>query len=170
DYYLKGQAQLTEAEEHGLKIFNDTAKGNCAACHPSTPDPYTGLVLFTDYTYDNLGVPVNPRVKDLDKKYKPDLGLGAIVKQASQNGKFKVPTLRNVAVTAPYFHNGVFKTLEEVMDFYNDRDSGRFGEPEVKENVNTDELGNLKLSKQEMDDVVAFMKTLTDGYLQQPVR
>ena len=164
DYYQKGLVQLTDQEMRGLEIFNDTVKAKCAACHPTTPDPHTNAVLFTDYTYDNIGLPINPHLIELNKDYKPDLGLGAILKKPSENGKFKVPTLRNVAITAPYFHNGVFKTLEEVMDFYNARDSGKFGPPEVKENVNTEELGDLKLTEQEMSDVVAFMKTLTDGY------
>ncbi len=149
----------------GLEIFNDTLKAKCAACHPTTPDPHTNAVLFTDYTYDNIGLPINPHLIELNKDYKPDLGLGAILKKPSENGKFKVPTLRNVAITAPYFHNGVFKTLEEVMQFYNSRDSGKFGPPEVAENVNMEELGDLKLTDQEMNDVVAFMRTLTDGYV-----
>ncbi len=164
DYYIRGQLKLTDEEMRGLKIFNDTLKGNCAACHPSTPDPLSNAILFTDYTYDNLGVPVNEALKKLDSGFVPDLGLGAFLKKPSENGKFKVSTLRNIANTAPYFHNGVFKTLEEVMDFYNDRDSGKFGPPEVTENVNHDELGNLKLTDQEMKDVIAFLKTLSDGY------
>lgn len=164
DYYMRGQEQFTAQEQLGLKIFNDPAKGNCAACHPSTPDAVSGAILFTDFTYDNLGVPCNPEVCKLDIEYKPDLGLGAIIKKASENGKFKVPTLRNVAVTSPYFHNGVFKTLEEVMRFYNERDKGIFDKPEIAENVNMEELGNLKLTEKEIAAVVAFMKTLTDGY------
>ncbi len=164
DLYIKGQVQLSDDEMQGLKIFNDTLKGNCASCHPSTPDPFTHAILFTDFTYDNLGIPANPELIKLDKDYKPDLGLGAIVKQSAENGKFKVPTLRNIANTAPYFHNGVYKTLEEVMQFYNSRDKGKFGPPETAENVNRKELGNLKLSEKEMKDVIAFMKTLTDDY------
>lgn len=170
DYYLKGQVKLTDQEMRGLEIFNDTLKAKCSACHPSTADPHTNAVLFTDFTYDNIGLPVNPHLIELNKDYKPDLGLGAILKQASENGKFKVPTLRNVAITAPYFHNGVFKTLEEVMQFYNSRDSGKFGPPEVAENVNMEELGDLKLTDLEMNDVVAFMKTLTDGYNIQEIK
>ncbi|HZV68008.1 MAG TPA: cytochrome c peroxidase [Saprospiraceae bacterium] len=164
DFYIKGQAQLTDEELRGMKIFNDTLTAKCASCHPTTPDPYTNAILFTDYTYDNLGIPANPELIKLDKNYKRDLGLGAIVKQTTENGKFKVSTLRNIANTAPYFHNGVFKTLEEVMQFYNSRNTGKFGPPEVAENVNQDELGDLKLTDQEMKDVIAFLKTLTDGY------
>ncbi len=83
-----------------------------------------------------------------------------------KKGKFKVPTLRNVAKTGPYLHNGLFDTLKEVVDFYNERDiSSRWDKSEVSENVNTEELGDLKLSKNEVDAIVAFMKTLTDGHV-----
>ena len=117
DYYKKGQATLTEEELLGLQLFNDPKKGNCAACHPSGADARTGKILFTDFTYDNIGLPANPEiVKRQKNNYQPDMGLGAIVKKAVENGKFKVPTLRNVALTAPYFHNGVFRNLGEEIN------------------------------------------------------
>jgi cytochrome c peroxidase len=72
--------------------------------------------------------------------------------------------LRNVAISAPYFHNGFYNTLEEVVHFYNSRDVEAFPTAEVTETVNHDELGNLGLTLQEEKDIVAFMKTLTDGY------
>ncbi len=166
DYYLKGLVKLTKQEERGLKLFNDEKKGNCAACHPSTPDPISGAVLFTDFTYDNLGVPANPEVIKLDKDYKCDCGLGTIVKSLEEEGKFKVPTLRNIARTAPYFHNGAFKTLEDVVRFYSHRDVDtiKFGPAEVPRNVNKDELGNLGLTEDEVKDIAAFMRALSDGY------
>lgn len=166
DYYKKGLVKLTAQEERGLKLFNDEKKGNCAACHPSTPDPITGAILFTDFTYDNLGVPANPKLIELDKDYKMDCGLGSVVKCLEDEGKFKVPTLRNIDRTAPYFHNGVFKTLEEVVRFYNSRDVDtlKFGPAEVNRNVNKDELGNLGLTEDEVKDIAAFMRTLSDGY------
>ena len=83
--------------------------------------------------------------------------------QITEDGKFKVPTLRNIAITAPYMHNGVFDNLSDVVNFYNTRDIDGVV-PEVSSNVNTDELGNLGLSPQEVDDLVAFLGTLTDGY------
>jgi cytochrome c peroxidase len=96
----------------------------------------------------------------------PDMGLGAIVNDPEQNGKFKVMTLRNIALTAPYSHNGYFKTLGEIVHFYNTRDvPGLWPAPDVAENVNMTELGNLGLSAVEEDDIVAFLKTLSDGYL-----
>lgn len=165
DFYKQGKAELTQEELLGLQLFEDPEKGNCAACHPTQKDEKTGVILFTDFTYDNIGLPASEEVKArLKDKYQPDLGLGTIVKGRKQNGKFRVPSLRNVAVTAPYFHNGSFKSLEETVQFYNQRDTGKFGMPEVAENVNRDELGNLKLSETEIKAIVAFMKTLTDGY------
>jgi cytochrome c peroxidase len=173
DAYLEGKVQLSESEKRGLDLFNDEKKGNCAACHPSEKSEDGSHPLFTDYSYDNIGV---PKLKEspfyhVDAKFNPegdkvvDLGLGAIVKNPEENGKFKVPTLRNVALTAPYMHNGAFKTLDEVVKFYNSRDkSSKWGTPEVGENVNKDELGDLKLSAQEEKDIVAFMKTMSDGY------
>jgi len=93
-----------------------------------------------------------------------DLGLGGVVKKPEENGKFRVPTLRNTAVTAPYIHNGVFKTLRQVVAFYNTRDVGPWPAPEVSQNVNREELGNLGLTEQEVEDIAVFLRTLTDGY------
>ncbi|MBI3520674.1 MAG: c-type cytochrome [Bacteroidetes bacterium] len=171
DYYLKGQASLTAQELRGMKIFTDTLKGKCANCHIIEPDEETGKVLFTDFTYDNIGLPKNTNnpYYTMAPNYNPmgasyiDYGLGAFLNNSSFNGQFKVPSLRNVAISAPYFHNGVFNTLEETVRFYNSRDS-LFPNPEVPANVNREELGKLKLSAQEEKDLVAFLKTLTDGY------
>jgi len=95
----------------------------------------------------------------------PDKGLGAIVNDSAQNGKFKVMSLRNIALTAPYSHNGYFKTLGEIVHFYNTRDiPGMWPPADVSENMNTTELGNLGLTLQEEENIVAFLLTLTDGY------
>jgi cytochrome c peroxidase len=165
DHYLAGTASLTAQEQEGLELFNGKAK--CAGCHPSTPGTYSAKPLFTDYTYDNLGVPKNP--DNPFYKTNPgfvDRGLGEVLKDPSQYGKFKVPTLRNVAVAAPYSHNGYFKTLKEIVQFYNTRDlpGANWPKPEVAENVNHSEVGNLGLTDDEVDAIVAFMATLTDGY------
>ena len=175
DYYLAGKAELSTEEKRGLELFEAEEKGNCAACHISNSENTDLPPLFTDFTYDNLGVPKNPknRIYKMDKQFNPhgdafvDKGLGASIRvsRAEHDGKFKVNTLRNIDKTAPYMHNGVFTTLKEVVDFYNTRDvSDKWGKPEVSENVNDEELGDLKLNEQEIDDIVAFMKTLTDGY------
>lgn len=192
DAYLAGKAKLTGQEMRGLELFEREDKGNCAACHASRPDEDENAgvpPLFTDFTYDNLGVPKNPhnrfysmkRTFNPDGKHFVDKGLGGFVNSPAEDGKFKVPTLRNIALTAPYMHNGYFMTLKGVVDFYNTRDTkpvcpqefleedkaitqGCWPAAEVAENVNTDELGDLKLSAQEVDDIVAFMHTLTDGW------
>jgi cytochrome c peroxidase len=172
DHWLRGDATLTKQEVRGLKLFDDPDKGNCAACHPSVPATDGSPPLFTDFTYDNLGVPRNPEnpFYILPKELNPDgldfidLGLGAILDDPAENGKFRVPTLRNVEVTGPYLHNGVFKTMFQVLAFYNTRDIIDWPDPEVKANVNREELGNLELTNEELEDIVAFLKTLTDGW------
>ena len=156
---------LTTTQLKGLALFNDPSKGNCAACHVTTDyDDGSGNVLpplFTDFTYDNLGIPANQRVYDLAGT-STDYGLGGRLGEPAEDGKFKVPTLRNVARTAPYGHNGFFPTLKEITNFYNPRDVAVWDPPEVSENVNVDELGDLGLTRQEEWAIVAFMRTLTD--------
>lgn len=171
DYYLVGKTRLTAQEQWGLKLFN--TKGLCNKCHISKPlkgpDGSTIPPLFTDFTYDNLGIPrsTNPAIAQAPV----DLGLGgrpeiaALDPKGLQKGKFKVPTLRNIGLTAPYGHNGYFATLTEIVDFYNTAGlPGRWPKPEVVQNVNREEMGNLKLTKKEVAAIVAFMNTLNDGY------
>lgn len=178
DAYLAGKVDLSIQENRGLAVFE--GKAGCAACHPNRPGPDALRPLFTDFTYDNIGLPRNPAnpfyaqppsVNPHGAAY-VDVGLGAnprVVKDGASRanrGRFKVSTLRNVALTAPYFHNGIFTTLKEAVAFYNRRDLEplRFGPPEVPETVNRAELGNLGLSDEEEDALVAFLETLTDGY------
>jgi cytochrome c peroxidase len=186
DFYLAGKTKLTALEQRGLKLFEDEKKSKCAECHPSKPVTASGgrqlPPLFTDFTYDNLGLPRNVNIPGNPK---PDPGLAGHPQLAgkpaagAELGKHKVMGLRNIAITAPYGHNGVFRSLEEIVHFYNTRDSKPdvcrdnndpgFGKtcwpvPEVRENVNTEELGNLKLTADEEAALVAFLKTLTDGY------
>ncbi|HXU26705.1 MAG TPA: cytochrome c peroxidase [Bacteroidia bacterium] len=174
DYYLKGQATLTAQELSGMQLFIDTLKGQCANCHLVTPDPVSGKILFTDFTYTNDGVPKNPNnpFYTVSSAFNPagvnyiDVGLGGFLNNHDYDGMFKVSTLRNVAVSAPYFHNGSFNSLEDVVHFYNTRDVPNSGFPasEITSTVDTAETGNLKLTTQEEKDIVAFLKTLTDGY------
>jgi cytochrome c peroxidase len=169
---LRGETELSEQELRGLEFFEAEDKGNCSACHPSKPAEDGSPPLLTDFTYDNLGTPRNPEnpFYSLPLELNPDgfafvdLGLGKTVNDPAQNGKFRVPTLRNVAVTAPYMHNGVFKTLFNVVAFYNSRDVAEWPAPEVSANVNVEELGKLGLTNQELEDLVAFLRTLTDGW------
>jgi cytochrome c peroxidase len=171
DYWLKGQAKLSGQEQWGLALFR--GKGQCAACHVEP--------LFTDFTYDNLGVPKNPEnpATIADPSW-ADPGLGGFLKNAGYDesiwgpelGKQKVPTLRNVDLrptkkfVKAYSHNGYFKSLEEIVHFYNTRDVPGAGwpAPEVATTVNTSEMGNLGLNHGEELAIVAFLKTLSDGY------
>lgn len=178
DYWLKGQAKLTGQEERGLALFRGKAK--CANCHVP-PN-------FTDFTYDNLGVPgnpLNPFYNELE--WNPaganwvDTGLGGFLEAAGYDktvwspewGKHKVPTLRNVDLrptkkfVKAYGHNGYFKSLEEIVHFYNTRDVPGAGwpPPEVADNINTAEMGNLGLNHGEELAIVEFLRTLSDGYM-----
>ncbi len=170
DYFLNGEVTLTDREILGLALFE--GKGNCSACHPSNVNRDGSHPLFTDYTYDNLGIPKNAEnpyyYLSHDLNFEGvnyiDLGLGGTLKVPAENGKFKVPTLRNVAKTAPYLHNGVFKSLRQVVVFYSTRDIGPWPSPEVPDNVNHDELGALGLTEQEIDDIVVFLNTMTYDY------
>jgi cytochrome c peroxidase len=203
DYSLKGMAKLTKEERRGFALFE--GKGKCKLCHPSS-----GMQpLFTDFTYDNLGVPKNPEnpFYYADPEFNPlgydwvDEGLGGVLASrtdyeefAQENlGKQKVPTLRNVGkgsceaeplnpdcIVKAYSHNGYFKTLEGIVHFYNTRDvldtcPGDYTEaealaancwpaPEISQNVNTSELGDLGLTPDEEAAIVAFLKTLSDGF------
>ena len=95
-----------------------------------------------------------------------DLGLGGVLNDANENGKFRVPTLRNIGTTGPYMHNGLFNSLQEVMEFYNTRDTNPLQAPaEVNDNLDR-RIGNLQLTEDEINDVIAFLNTLTDGYIQ----
>jgi len=190
DAYLAGKASLTEEEMRGLSLFEDPMKGNCAACHPSRPSADVPKPLFTDFTYDNLGVPKNPHNDFywMPTQFNPDgekfvdVGLGKTTGDVGDDGKFKVPTLRNLALTGAYMHNGYFDTLKGVVDFYNTRDVkpacanpltseadalllGCWPAAEVALNVNVDELGNLRLASSEVRDIVVFLGTLTDGWV-----
>ena len=192
DLFLAGNATLSERELRGLALFNDPTKGNCAACHPSTRGADGSPPMFTDFTYDNLGVPRNPDIPaNADPNYF-DLGLCGpfrtdLAARSDLCGAFKVPTLRNVAVTAPYFHNGRFKTLREVVAFYVRRDThpeqfyplkadgtvNKFDDlpAQYHANVNVTEPpydrrpGQApRMNDDEIDLVVEFLHTLTDGY------
>jgi cytochrome c peroxidase len=191
DQWQQGKASLTDAEQRGLLVFNAADKGNCASCHPSVSAKASGRKpLFTDFGYDNVGVPRNPanRFYAMPAQFNPDglqfvdIGLGAVVFRGFTRGQFKAPTLRNIAVTGPYMHNGYFKTLRGVVDFYNTRDvkptcadpftteakalrQGCWPAAEVVETVNKTDMGHLGLSEQEVDDLVAFLGTLTDGWV-----
>jgi cytochrome c peroxidase len=191
DAFLAGKAQLSPAEERGLALFEDAEKGNCAACHPSRPAADGSPPLFTDFTYDNVGLPRNAHIPANADPAFFDLGLcGPERKDLAARhdlcGAFKVPSLRNVARTAPYFHNGAFDTLRDAVDFYVRRDTDpglwypkaasgvrKFDDlpAGLAGSVNTTEVpydrragGTPALTPAEVDDLVAFLATLDDGY------
>ena len=204
DYSFIGQTKLTKQEQLGFALFR--GKGKCHRCHIGNGQQ----ALFTDFTYDNLGVPRNPENPFYtEPAFNPDGfdwvdgGLGSFLETrlldyasyADANmGKQKVPTLRNVGkgsceaepenpdcIIKAYTHNGYFKSLKGTVHFYNTRDikpdcvdpftseaealaQDCWPVPEVAENVNMDELGNLGLTPEEEDAIVAFMMTLSDGF------
>jgi len=165
DFVEAGMTSYSDQEARGKALFE--GKAQCALCHVTTPaegpDGKMYPAVFTDFTYDNIGVPRNTSVPGNPPA---DIGLGATTGDAADNGKHKVMSLRNIAVTAPYGHNGFFASLEEIVHFYNTRDvaSEGWAVPEIMANVNADELGDLGLTVSEEADIVAFMKTLTDEY------
>jgi cytochrome c peroxidase len=186
DAVLRGQVRFTEQEERGLSLFTIAQKGNCAECHAvkaDSRDPRDWL--FTDFGFHAIGVPRN---RDIAKEGEHDLGWcaaqpGGARANARWCGWFKTPTLRNVALTAPYMHNGRFATLRDAVAFYATRDT----HPErwFADGTKFDDLpeamrGNVDLetrpyhrrpgqrpalNDEEIDDVVAFLRTLTDGYV-----
>ncbi|MAT68946.1 MAG: cytochrome C [Planctomycetaceae bacterium] len=193
DYYLQGQVNLTALEADGLRTFEGKGKcADCHTSQPGPNDEpplftdfsYANLGVPKNeenpfYDMDEVlvdGQPVNPAG---DAWVDPGLG-GFLASQTDEPtwtamaddnmGKHKTPTLRNVALsfedgfTRAYMHNGVFKTLEEVVSFYNTRDTATWPAPEVADNLETATVGNLGLNAYQEEAIVAFMKTLTDGY------
>jgi cytochrome c peroxidase len=194
DAYLRGKGTLSAAEQRGLALFNDSKKGNCASCHPSQIR-HDGFPNFTDFGYNALGVPRNRTLPANADPAFHDLGLCGplrtdLAAHAAYCGEFRVPSLRNVALRRAFFHNGVFHTLDDVLAFYVERDvsPGKWypkvdrtsdGKVEAfddlpatyRANVNRDPPFGGKpgaapaLSKAEIRDVIAFLKTLTDADL-----
>jgi cytochrome c peroxidase len=192
DDFLSGKVMLSDAELRGLALFSRPDKGNCQACHPSARGADGAAPVFTDYTYDNLGLPRNAEIPaNMDPAYF-DLGLCGPFRtdlEARRDlcGAFKVPTLRNVTTRQVFFHNGAFKSLLDALRFYVRRDTNpeefypldangiveKFDDlpTELHRNVNTEEVpyerhpGQApRLDDAEIDDVIAFLGTLTDGY------
>ncbi len=174
-----GLASFTPQEERGWDLF--TGRGKCGHCHTAKVGGGRP-VLFTDFKYHNLGLPVNQIVFELVGAPFTDLGLGGFLNDPKQDGKFKNPHLRNIELTPPYMHNGVLRTLKEVVHFYNTRDvldvcdpalgnlDPGFGvtcwpAPEIPDTMDSSFLGDLNLTDAEEDAIVAFMLTLTDGYM-----
>jgi cytochrome c peroxidase len=172
DHVLAGTAQLSEQEARGLALFSVS----CARCHRHQPASDDTPPMFTSRHHANVGVPRNPEnpFYGMPKAFNParsdyvDPGTGGVVGDAFHFGRVKIPTLRNVAVTAPYMHNGALADLETVVHFYNTRDVAGAGWPAPEWNVAIikapENLGDLGLTSEQEDDIVAFLQTLTDGY------
>lgn len=195
DAFLKRKVRLSRQEENGRLLFEGIAE--CYDCHKVVShDKGITPPLFMDFGYHNLGLPKNTATPNKKSLAQTDNGLGGELMQVLQNGqfkypdtwraqadaqmgKFRTPTLRNVAVGSNrrYMHNGIFQTLEQVVHFYNTRDVPGEGVilngswvtwaqlgREVNLNVEIHGAGNLGLTPQQEADLVAFMKTLSDGY------
>lgn len=179
DRWLRGEAELTEEEDLGRLLFFSQQFTNCADCHKLSQSQMDPEETFTDYSFHNIGVPENIALRDLNGSG-PDVidrGLGGPdhLDDPAHAGQFRTPTLRNVAVTAPYMHNGVFDDLRTVVLFYNSyntRSESRkinpetgspFAAPEVPETVAREmlEVGPA-LEDKRIDALVAFLETLTD--------
>lgn len=191
DAYLAGRAMLTPQEARGLELFEEPSKGNCAACHISQRGNDGTPPQFTDFGLIAIGVPRNPEIPaNADPGY-VDLGLCGPLRTDLQDhpdycGLFRTPTLRNVATRQTFFHNGAFHDLRKVVEFYVQRDTNperwypRNPDGSVHKfddlpaayhaNINLDPPFDRHpgetpaLSAAEIDDVVAFLRTLTDGY------
>lgn len=193
DAWLEGRARLSPAEQRGLALFNDPGKGNCAACHLSRPTRDGLPPLFTDSQYEALGAPRNPALTPNKDPHFYDLGLCGplrkdLAKQAQYCGMFLTPTLRNADRRQVFFHNGVYHSLKQVLNFYNLRavapqkiyPSSADGRPAIgndlpaayRANIDTTDApfnrhvgDRAPLSVRDIDDILAFLHTLDDGYM-----
>lgn len=189
DAYLDGLAQLTPQEAHGLQLFEDPLVGACASCHPSAPGPDGSKPIFTKFLFFAMGAPRVANAQNLDPTFF-DLGLCGpvrtdLVSRTGLCGMFRTPSLRNVALRGPYYHNGAFATLPEVVSFYRTRDTepGRWyptvdGAVEMFDDIPAAYRGNVahvnpfgleegsppRFTEQDADDIVAFLGTLSDGF------
>ena len=159
DQVAENTAVFTTAEARGEGLFN--GKAECNRCHTSNAD----IVVFSEFEYHNIGVPSNALLPAFiaDPDF-IDNGLGDITGDARDNGRFRTPNLRNIAITAPYMHNGIFTSLTDVIQFYNTRDTTFPQPPEVMQNIDqAGNIGELNLAPNEVADIVAFLETLTDA-------
>ena len=191
DAWLAGRATLSDQERRGLNLFASPEKGDCARCHIATRSATGAPPQFTDYGLIALGVPRNSQIPANSDRDWYDLGLCGpermdLPSKADYCGRFMTPSLRNVATRRTFFHNGVFHTLREVIEFYVQRDTNpEKWYPRNRDGivVKFDDLpekyrGNVEtgppfgrplgakpaLNDEEIQDVIAFLKTLTDGF------
>ncbi|HYG87210.1 MAG TPA: cytochrome c peroxidase [Azospirillum sp.] len=180
DRHLRGEYKMTGEEELGMTLFFSQQFTNCSTCHRLNALPAAENETFSNYEYHNIGVPVNAALRAANGKGErhvdPGLRDNPAVKGAGSVGKYKTPSLRNVAVTGPYMHNGVFKDLETVVRFYNKYNSSKpaaqinpetgkpWSTPEVAKTISIKELEQgPALDDRRIKALVAFLKTLTDA-------
>ncbi|MBT4413900.1 MAG: cytochrome-c peroxidase [Polaribacter sp.] len=144
DKYLRGEINLTPEEQNGFDVFMDESKGDCFHCHGSDNNP-----IWSDNKFHNNG---------LDNVF-VDLGLGKITGDPKDNGKFKSPSIRNLAFTAPYMHDGRFATLEEVINHYSE---GLKRSPTIDPLMKKVDEGGVHLSTQDKSNLKTFLQTLSD--------
>ena len=192
DYWLEGKARFTPAELRGYTLFNDKAKANCAGCHADEPTADGLPPLLTDHQYEALGVPRNTALTDNQDPAYFDLGICGpyrtdMAAETQYCGMFATPTLRNVSTRRVFFHNGVYKTLHQVLDFYDFRDTQpekiypRSADGQVPKYDDLPERyrSNVDVADPPFDrhagdtpamtpgdeaDIIAFLQTLNDGY------
>ncbi len=192
DAWLQGHAKLTRAEMRGYVIFNDPAKGDCGACHLDQPAADGTPPIFTDHEFEALGLPRNDKLTINDNPAYYDLGLCGpyrtdLSSQGQLCGMFLTPTLRNAAERRVFFHNGVYHNLQEVVDFYdfsvaqpqkvyprgadgrvmlfNDLPKKYWGNIDRTDPPFDRQIGDKPvLNDGEEEDLIAFLKTLDDGY------
>jgi len=192
DAWLEGGARFTAQEQRGYALFNDPARGNCAACHVDTPTKDGLPPLFTDHQYEALGVPRNMALKANQDPDYYDLGVCGPARtdmsdQTQYCGMFLTPTLRNVSQRQSFFHNGVYHNLKDVIRFYDLRETepgqiyprGADGQLRPYNDLPKKYWANIDridfpfdqkagdpppLDDQDIDDIIAFLKTLNDGY------
>lgn len=179
DRALRGEEKLTDQEELGRVLFFSNQFTNCSRCHKLNEFGGAEREPFTNYQYHNIGTPKNEAVRALNGKGPDHVDGGLMENPAASDsahaGKYRVPGLRNVAVTGPYMHNGVFKDLRTVVKFYNkynsknpkhqiDPETGQpWAQPEVPGTISREELeAGSALDSRRVDALVAFLKTLTD--------
>ncbi len=173
DRFLEGKYDLSPLEDLGRTLFFSNNNNSCATCHVLKGEDKKGET-FTNYEYHNIGTPINHALRAVNGVNAIDNGLlnNPAVTNETEKGKYKVPSLRNVAVTAPYMHNGVFKELKTVVEFYdkynnkervlNPETNKIWDNPEVKETISIKELKAKKQNERKINALVAFMKLLTD--------
>jgi cytochrome c peroxidase len=185
DRYLRGEYRATPQEELGMALFFSPPFTNCAECHQAKPLPRTQGEVFTNHQYENIGVPANrklqarngrePQYVDTGLLNNPLALMSGHTQPGELQGRFRVPTLRNVAITGPYMHNGVFKDLRTVLLFYNKFHPGggtsqinpetgeTWGAAEVPDTVALEKLqATLPLQERHIDALLAFLSMLTD--------